>query len=415
MKATISVAMSTLKLSLDTRRPKKNNTYPLVFRISVNGKSRDIPLGYSILQEHWNSRAENLKKSTPEYEVINGRIQELRVEYLSKIIEYEKRNPLDVSANNLKDHILLVDKPLPRTTVASFWQQEIDLMQKADRNGGARVYMESLVAIQKVKNLHVPFECIDHMFMKEAEAQLISNGVKINSISIYFRTLRALYNKAIYSKDASFDHYPFRTYKIRKEPVRPRVLSKLELHNFFTIKIEQKSRYYESWLMGKLMFMLIGINFKDMVLMSENQIQHGRLIYTRAKTKRQYSIKLLPEALEIINYFKGRCESSLLGKIRPTQLENKINLPLTIRQANKVYNKHLDKIGKMIGCKEKITGYTFRYSSANIARQLGYSKDLISSALGHSFGLAVTDSYLLGIDYQIVDDMNEKVCASVML
>ena len=412
MKATISVAMSNLKLSLDTRRQKQNNTYPLVFRISVNGQNRDIPLGYSILEDHWNPKTSSIRKSEPTYNVLSSRIQELHVKYLGKIMEYEKSNPYNISAQALKDHILLT--PKPKTTVVSFWNQEIDHLQKADRNGGARAYMESLVAVGKVRSLDIPFEAIDHSFLKEVEAELVSRGVSVNSIGFYYRTLRAVYNKAIYAKEASLEHYPFRTYKIRKTPTRPRVLSKEELHNFFTAEIDKASWLYESWLMGKLMFMLIGINFKDMVLIKENQIQHGRLIYTRAKTKRQYSIKLLPEALEIINYFRGRCERTILGKITPTQLENKINLPLTIRQANKVYNKHLDKIGKMIGCKEKITGYTFRYGTANLARQLGYSKDIVGQALGHSFGLAVTTGYLNDFDNEVIDNMNQCIYDAVM-
>jgi len=82
--------MPTLKLSLDTRRQKKDRTYPLVFRISVNGQSRDIQLGYSITEDQWNSRTETLKKTAAIYEVLSGKIQEQQIKYLSKIAEYEK-------------------------------------------------------------------------------------------------------------------------------------------------------------------------------------------------------------------------------------------------------------------------------------------------------------------------------------
>ena len=406
--------MAQLKISLDKRRPKKDKTFPLVLRISVNGKSRDIPLGYSIAEEEWNTRTQSIKKSAPSQEILNARIKELRVKYLGKILEYESANQHPISAQELKNHIILVEKAIPRVSVASFWQQEIDHMQKADRNGGARTYMETLVAIQKVRSLQIPFECIDYMFLKEVEAELISREVKINSIGLYFRTLRAVYNKAIHAKEASYEHYPFRTYKIRKEPTRPRVLTFEELRNFFNAEIDKSSWLYDSWLMGKLMFMLIGINFKDMVLMTEKQIQDGRVVYARAKTKRHYSIKLLPEAIEIINYFKGRSEHSILAKITIEQLQDKIRLPLVLRQANKVYNKHLQKIGNLLGTKEKISGYVFRYSYANLARNLGYSKDVVGQALGHSHGLAVTSGYLLDFDNDVIDKMNQHICNSVI-
>lgn len=404
--------MATLKLSLDKRRPKKDMTFPLIFRISVNGETRDIPLGHSIPQEYWSTKTDTIKKSAPHYDLLSSIIQDLRLKYLNKIVECERSSQRRLSAKELRDYILA--EPKPQATVLSFWQEEIDHLQKANRNGGARAYMESLVALSKIRNLNIAFDRIDHTFLKDVEAELISRGVKVNSVGFYYRTLRAVYNKAIYAKQASYEHYPFRTYKIRKEATRPRLLTREELHNFFKADIDQNSWLYDSWLMGKLMFMLIGINFKDMVLMKESQIQHGRLIYTRAKTKRQYSIKLLPEALEIINYFRGRSEDTILNKISKLQLQDKIHLPLDIRQANKVFNKHLDKIGKMIGCKEKLTGYCMRYTTANIAKQLGYSKDLISEALGHSMGLRVTGLYLENFDLEIIDKMNEDVCYTVM-
>ncbi len=404
--------MPTLKLSLDKRRAKNDKTYPLVFRISSNGESRFIPIGHSISEGYWNVKTESIKTSLPTYDALNSRVQELYLKYFSKMLEYEKSNPSDLSATAIKDYILSV--PKPKMDVYSFWQMEIEHMQKADRNGGARTYMETLVALNKIKDLHIPFEHIDHAYLKNIEGELISRGVSINSIGFYFRTLRAVYNKAIHAKEATFDHYPFRTYKIRKEPTRPRVLTRDEISNFFNSDIDKSSWLYDSWLLGKLMFMLIGINFKDLILMKESQIQHGRLIYTRAKTKRQYSIKLLPEAVEILNHFRGRSELTIIGKLTPAQLEDKINLPLVIRQANKVYNKHLGKIGKMIECKEKLTGYCMRYSTANIAKQLGYSKDLISEALGHSMGLRVTGIFLENFDLEIIDNMNQQVCYSVM-
>lgn len=404
--------MPTLKLSLDKRRLKNDRTYPLVFRISANGESRSIPIGHSIKEEYWNSKTDSIKKSLPEYNALISRIQALYLKFYSKMLEFEKSDPNLLSAALLKEYILAA--PKPKMDVYSFWEQEIELLHKSDRSGGARTYMESLAAINKAKDLHIPFESINHTFLKNLEAELISRGVSINGIGFYYRTLRAVYNKAIYAKEVSLENYPFRTYKIRKEPTRPRVLTREEMSNFFNADIEKSSLVYESWLLGKLMFMLIGINFKDLILMKESQIQHGRLIYTRAKTKRQYSIKLLPEALGIIDYFRGRSELTIIGKLTPAQLENKMDLPLIIKQANKVFNAHLMKIGKQIECKEKLTGYCMRYSTANIAKQLGYSKDLISEALGHSMGLRVTGIYLENFDLEIIDNMNQHICKTVM-
>ena len=53
--------------------------------------------------------------------------------------------------------------------------------------------------------------------------------------------------------------------------------------------------------------------------------------------------------------------------------------------------------------------YIFRYSYANVAKQLGYSKDLIAEALGHEYGNSVTGIYLEQFDNDIVDKMNKEL------
>jgi len=137
--------MATLSLTLDKRRPKSDNTYPLVFRISIKGKTRDLPTGLSILEKDWNWKSNSIKKSHTEFEILSAKIQDLKLSHLTKIFDFEKKFPFNSSTQELRDYIL--SAPKQTSTVAEFWQEEINLMQKANRNGGARTYMETLVAL----------------------------------------------------------------------------------------------------------------------------------------------------------------------------------------------------------------------------------------------------------------------------
>lgn len=67
----------------------------------------------------------------------------------------------------------------------------------------------------------------------------------------------------------------------------------------------------------------------------------------------------------------------------------------------------------MISSNEVITSYVFRYSYANLAKRLGYSKDIIAEALGHEYGNPVTGIYLEQFDMSVVDEMNEKLIKKV--
>lgn len=57
-----------------------------------------------------------------------------------------------------------------------------------------------------------------------------------------------------------------------------------------------------------------------------------------------------------------------------------------------------------------LTTYVTRHSWGTIAKKMGYSKDLISEALGHSYGNRVTEVYLDSYDMEVIDAMNEAVC-----
>ena len=80
----------------------------------------------------------------------------------------------------------------------------------------------------------------------------------------------------------------------------------------------------------------------------------------------------------------------------------------------KVINNHLKNLSRLIQSKEPITTYVFRYSYANVAKQLGYSKDLIAEALGHEYGNSVTGIYLEQFDNDIVDKMNQNLINSIV-
>ena len=52
--------MATLNLVLDTRRARKDGTYPIVFRVRVEDKFCDIGTGYKIFKEQFDLKTNSL-------------------------------------------------------------------------------------------------------------------------------------------------------------------------------------------------------------------------------------------------------------------------------------------------------------------------------------------------------------------
>ncbi|MCB0609633.1 MAG: hypothetical protein KDD12_18085 [Lewinella sp.] len=55
----------TSKIFLDDRRTKKDGTQPLKLRITIDRKSIEIPLGYTIQPAYWDDAKKEVKKNCP--------------------------------------------------------------------------------------------------------------------------------------------------------------------------------------------------------------------------------------------------------------------------------------------------------------------------------------------------------------
>ena len=125
-----------------------------------------------------------------------------------------------------------------------------------------------------------------------------------------------------------------------------------------------------------------------------------------------YSIKITPIIQELLNNFES--SDTLLGILSSEAFQNQDRKFENQGQRKKVLNDHLKKLGKMIDSIEPITTYVFRYTYANVAKQIGYSKDLIAEALGHEYGNSVTGIYLELFDLEKLDDMNDAIAKVVI-
>lgn len=401
-----------MKLSLDQRRMRVDGTYPLVFRITYNSKSRSISTGFKCKLSEWDTKKNEIIVNSDSSKLLSSRLTEQRLKLQEKLLQYE-RTLADDSTNVQDVKEFLVGKLSQNSTVLEFWKEEIERLEHIKNFGNSRNYKSALGAILNEASLNIQFSKIDYAWLINLESSLKAKGVKTNSVAVYMRTLRALYNKALNMNLVDPQNYPFRRYKIKTEPTTPRVASINELKMFFNYEINTESQLSLAWDIGRLIFLLRGINFADLALLTNENLKHGRIIYKRAKTHKMYSIKLLPLAKSILDKYISDERKTLLPIFTNDELNQKNNLSEKIGQYRKNYNSWLSKIGKELGINEKLTTYVFRYSYSNVCKSLGYSKDMIGEALGHSIGSKVTGIYLQDYDLDVIDEMNEVVCKKV--
>lgn len=117
--------------------------------------------------------------------------------------------------------------------------------------------------------------------------------------------------------------------------------------------------------------------------------------------------------MEIIEYYSCENRSTLLPILSQEELISISNKRGLLSGRIKIFNKYLRSISKKLDLSTEITSYVFRYTWANIAKELGFSKDLIAEGLGHEYGNKVTGIYLNDFDENKLNEVNESIIKAV--
>ena len=243
------------------------------------------------------------------------------------------------------------------------------------------------------------FEDIKPEWLHSFDKFMEKTAPSANARAIHMRNFRAVNNFAIDNEITQA--YPFRRYKIKTVQTRKRNFTAAQLRKIFSAPCEEWQVKYRD--LFTLTFMLIGINCKDLCHLTD--LHNGRIEYIRAKTKKPYSIKVEPEAQEIIDRYPG--QKYLLNYM--DTYSNYRYFYLNLMKGLKGVKETLNKKGCDIA---ELTTYWARHSWATIASYLDIPMEVISRALGHTVQ-TVTNVYIQ-FDDSKVDDANRKVLDYVL-
>jgi integrase/recombinase XerD len=257
-------------------------------------------------------------------------------------------------------------------------------------------------------NKQLAFTDIDYTLLETFKTQLLKDGVKINTVSNYFRTIRAIYNRAIKGKLVDRVHYPFLDVSIKSERTQKRAIHMNDVARLQGLPLPLDSPAWHSRNYFLLSVSLIGMSFTDLVYLKPTNIQKGRLIFKRRKTHKEYNIKLTSIAKSIIGLYNGRSIKYLLPILPNAVVEDSLTAHKLIKQFIKTTNKYLKRMAEELKT-DTITTYVARHTWATTAKRLGYSNELIAEALGHEYGDKITNIYLDHFEASIIDEVNTKV------
>lgn len=381
----------TVHLYLDKRSSKRGEEAPLKIGINKQGSSAYINLGKKIYPTQWDKQKERVK-NRPDKSIIQSFIETQKSLVSNIIMDLTKKGELTgLTATQVKNKVLVLLDPTAETA-NGFFARFMSFAESRTAKRTKEIYRVTahrmLEYDAKVKTK--AFEDINKDWLNGFDAFLTKTSPSVNGRSIHFRNIRAVFRDAMDNEITM--SYPFRVFKIRNEQTQKRSLSLKELHRLFSFKGSAKQEKFID--MFKLSLFLIGINVADLCYLSEIGADNC-IRYKRQKTQKPYCIKVEPEALAIIDKYRGK--KYLLDILD----EYKNVHAFTI-----AFSKYLQSIEGF----QELTSYWARHTWATVASEIDIPVDVISHALGHSFsaGAKVTQIYI-NFNQQKINEANRKV------
>jgi integrase/recombinase XerD len=387
-------------------RSNKDESKSLVVRLSLNGKSKYFSTDIKVLPGQWNDR---LKQYKTTFSHLNEGVFNIQAKAQSILNRLEENGTLSFTRF---EHEFFGDKK--HVNVMSFIEEIINGMKSVGNLGNAKVYGEVLAILRSQYSSTLMFEDMDIAFLRQLESHMRQLGWSGNTIARQFRTLRAIYNRAIGEDYINPKLYPFknpmnpRGYNVSALEVTPkkRALTEEDFQKILDYKpLSVKEDFAKDVFI--ISFYLQGISFSDLCRLKYDDIRDGRIIYNRIKTrnKARISVYINKPIQDIINKYLGRDSSYILPILYDyhqtgQQIVNRIHKKLA-----KV-NEGLKAIASNVGININISTYCARHTYATLLKRKGVSTAIISQALGHT-SEQTTQWYLDSFENKKVDEAND--------
>lgn len=245
--------------------------------------------------------------------------------------------------------------------------------------------------------------------MKDFQAHLINVGLGMNTISLYNRQLRAIYNYALDEEIVLIDRRPFRKSFTGQEKTRKRAVSHEKIRKLTHFSLVGKNKLEFARDLFLFSIYMQGMPFVDIAYLKKEQVKNDFISYKRKKTNRHLTVKLHEKAKAIIHKYKVNDPDC--PYLFPILYNPQRKVSVEYSSALRTHNNRLRQISELMGFDELLTSYVARHTWASQARQCGVHDTVISEAMGHN-NLETTTIYLTSLDTGLIASANFQVIAS---
>lgn len=289
-----------------------------------------------------------------------------------------------------------------------FMEDIIEKLRESKQTSTASNYAYALRSFKKFRSgKDIPLSKIDSIVINDYQAWLKNAKLMRNSISLYMRIIRAVYNRAV-CVGLTSDREPFRKAFTGLEKTRKRAISVSEIQRIRNLNLSNCKSLIFARDIFLFLFFCRGMSFIDAAFLKKDNLINGAIVYRRRKTGQRLQIKVATPINELITKYSVP-DSPFLLPIISTPGEDEWK---QYQSSLRLTNRHLKAIGEMARLPIRLSTYVSRHSWATIAKKKNVPITVISEALGHE-SLSTTQIYLDSIGTTEIDRANDTVISGL--
>ena len=284
-------------------------------------------------------------------------------------------------------------------------EQQAKHCEEANRFSTAKNYRTAIRSLSRfLQGQQLTVKDISPELMADYAQWLRQQGISMNTVSCYLRSLRAIYNKVV-RRYGLEDLDPFKDLFTGHAKTVKRSATDDDIKRLQAMILPKHSAL--QLFRDIFLFSLYaqGMPFVDVAFLRKEQIRDGLIVYERHKTGQQIVVKIEGCIQEIINRY-SRTDSDFVFPIitthYPAQAYKQYQSKL------RTYNRHLHQLEKIAGLKGSLTSYVVRHTWASLAYDTDIDLVVIASALGHT-NTNTTRIYIRDINNRRLAEANKKV------
>ena len=384
----------------------KSGKAPIMGRITVNRTMAQFGCKLSCTPELWNPRESRLNGKSKEAVETNTRIEKLLLavnaafdSLVSRKAGFDAIDVKDLFQGSMETQMTLMKMT---DAICDDIKARIGIDRAKGTYPGYH-YMrltlgEFIETKYKVKDL--AFGQLTEQFIHDYQTFVTEEkGYAIDTVRHYLAILKKICRLAYkkrYSEKCHFQHFALP----RQSERTPRALSR---ESFERIRDVEIPPYRKTHILARDLFLFAcytGVSYADVVSITDENLYTDEsgalwLKYRRKKNEHRASVKLLPEALALLERYKDETRETLFPIIHHPNMK-----------------RHMKALAALAGIKDNLCYHQARHSFASlITLEAGVPIETISRMLGHS-DISTTQVYARVSPKKLFEDMDKFIKAT---